>query len=192
MTTIPTTTTTANITGMTTTTLHFKKWHLAANGHITAWVPHMQHLSTAFQDLKSCYTGRTHSAHMYDVENGQSVVVGNLMIEYEYTVPLTQIKQREVKWKWQGLYANTYTYIIEFNYETHRQEQENAPMHEQTLLDINEIILKLNTPPKEKYQPHNFRLSEGIVLCQHCGEFLAALRKEKTDKLPSCLGNNNL
>jgi hypothetical protein len=97
-----------------------------------------------------------------------------------------------VKWKWQGLYANTYTYIIEFNYETHRQEQENAPMHEQTLLDINEIILKLNTPPKEKYQPHNFRLSEGIVLCQHCGEFLAALRKEKTDKLPSCLGNNNL
>ena len=173
---------------MTTTTLHFKKWHLDANGHITAWVSHAQHLSPAYQDLKPCYTGRTHSAHMYDIENGQTVVVGNLMIEYEYTVPLTQIKQREVKWKWQGFYANTY--IIEFNYETHRQEQENAPMHEQTMPQINEIILKLNAPPKEKYQPHNFRLSEGIVLCQHCGQFLAALQKEKTDKLlPSCLGN---
>lgn len=156
-------------------TIHIKKWHLAPNGNITTWVPHNKHNSLTFKALNECYTGHTNG---YSTGNG-------IMIDYEYTIPLTQIKKRKVKWQWQGLYKDL---IIEFNIEQHVQEDlHSKPDQQQTLKEITDIINKLNEPVQQKYQPHNFRLSEGIVLCQHCGEFLADLKKAN---LPSCIINN--
>ena len=147
------------------------KWHLAENGTLSAWIPHTQHVSQAYSPLKSCYTNQTKSSHLYDVLDGISVVDG-ITIEYAYTIPLTQLKQRKVKWQWQGLYGDV---VIEFNIEQHEQEDINSkPEQRQSLKDINDIIAKLNA---EKYVPHNFRISEGIVLCQHCGELLSDLKK---------------
>ncbi len=141
-----------------------KKWHLAANGHITSWVPHSKHNSVNYAPLNKCYTGHTNG---YSTENG-------IMVDYEYTIPLTQIKKRKVKWEWQGLYKDL---IIEFNLEQHIQEEMySKPDQNQTLKEINDIINKLNEPIIKRYQPHNFRISEGIVLCQHCGELLADLK----------------
>ena len=156
-----------------------KKWNLAANGHITTWVPHNKHNSLTFKALNECYTGHTNG---YSTRNG-------IMVDYEYTIPLTQLKKRKVKWQWQGLYTNKTDkdLIIEFNIEEHVQEDlHSKPDQRQTLKEITDIINKLNEPVQKKYQPHNFRLSEGIVLCQNCGEFLADLKKEN---LPSCLVN---
>jgi hypothetical protein len=150
------------------------KWHLAENGTLSAWIPHTQHVSQIYLPLKACYTGQTQSSHLYeyDVNNGISVVDG-ITIEYAYTIPLTQLKQRKVKWQWQGLYVADV--VIEFNIEQHIQEDSNSkPEQRQTLKEINELIAKLNA---EKYVPHNFRISEGIVLCQHCGELLSELKK---------------
>lgn len=139
-----------------------EKWHLAENGSLTAWIPHAQHVSNAYLPMRPCYTGETQCSH-----------VDGISIEYGYIIPLTQIKQRKVKWKWEGLYDDNL--LIEFNIEQHQQEALNSKHDQrQTLKEINEIIAKLNT---EKYIPHNFRISEGIVLCQHCGELLADLKK---------------
>jgi len=147
------------------------KWHLAENGTLSAWIPHAQHISQAYLPLKPCYTSQTKSSHLYDVHDGISIVDG-ISIEYMYILPLTQLKQRKVKWQWQGLYGNI---VIEFNIEQHEQEDINSkPEQRQTLKEINDIIAKLNA---EKYIPHNFRISEGIVLCQHCGELLSELKK---------------
>ena len=157
-----------------------KKWHLAANGNITTWVPHNKHNSVTYAPLNACYTGHT---------NGYSTANG-IMVDYEYTIPLTQIKKRKVKWQWQGLYTNKNDkdLIIEFNIEQHIQEEiYSKPDQKQSLKEINDIINKLNEPVLKKYQPHNFRFSEGIVLCQQCGEFLADLKKAN---LPSCIVNN--
>ncbi len=152
-----------------------KKWHLAPNGNITTWVPHTIHNSVTYAPLIKCYTGHT---------NGYSTANG-IMVDYEYTIPLTQIKKRKVKWQWQGLYNDL---IIEFNIEQHIQEEfYSKPDQRQTLKEINDIINKLSEPIIKKYQPHNFRLSEGIVLCQHCGELLTELKKVN---LPSCIINN--
>ena len=145
-----------------------KKWHLAPNGNITTWVPHTIHNSVTYAPLIKCYTGHTNG---YSTENG-------IMVDYEYTIPLTQIKKRKVKWQWQGLYTkNDKDLIVEFGIEQHIQEEfYSKPDQNQTLKEINDIIDKLNEPIIKKYQPHNFRLSEGIVLCQHCGELLADLK----------------
>ncbi len=156
-----------------------KKWHLAANGNITTWVPHNKHNSMTYAPLNACYTGHTNG---YSTDNG-------IMVDYEYTIPLTQIKKRKVKWQWQGLYTNKNDkdLIVEFNIEQHIQEEiYSKPDQRQTLKEINDIINKLNEPIQKKYQPHNFRLSEGIVLCQQCGEFLTELKKAN---LPSCIIN---
>ena len=156
-------------------TILIKKWHLAANGNITSWVPHNKHNSVTYEPLNKCYTGHTNG---YSTENG-------IMVDYEYTIPLTQIKKRKVKWQWQGLYKDL---IIELNIDQHIQEEMySKPDQNQTLKEINDIIGKLNEPIIKKYQPHNFRLSEGIVLCQHCGELLTELKKAN---LPSCIVNN--
>ena len=152
-----------------------KKWYLAANGNITTWVPHTIHNSVTYAPLNKCYTGHT---------NGYSTANG-IMVDYEYTIPLTQLKQRKVKWKWQGMYNEI---CIEFNLEQHIQEEfYSKPDQKQSLKEINDIINKLNEPIIKRYQPHNFRLSEGIVLCQQCGEFLTELKKAN---LPSCIVNN--
>jgi len=146
-----------------------KKWHLAPNGNITTWVPHTIHNSVTYAPLNKCYTGHT---------NGYSTANG-IMVDYEYTIPLTQIKKRKVKWQWQGLYTNKNDkdLIVEFNIEQHIQEEiYSKPDQMQSLKEINDIINKLNEPVQKKYQPHNFRLSEGIVLCQQCGEFLSDLK----------------
>jgi hypothetical protein len=154
-------------------TILVKKWHLAANGNITTWVPHNKHHSKTYEALNKCYTGHT---------NGYSSVNG---IDYEYTIPLTRLKQRKMKWQWQGFYEDL---IIEFNLEGHVQEDPHSKLDQgQTIQEIRDIINKLNESVQKKYQPHNFRLSEGIVLCQHCGEFLADLKKAN---LPSCIINN--
>jgi hypothetical protein len=161
-------------------TILIKKWHLASNGNITTWVPHNKHNSLTFKALNACYTGHTNG---YSTGNG-------IMIDYEYTIPLTQLKKRKVKWQWQGLYTNKNDkdIIIEFNIEEHVQEDlHSKPDQQQTLKEITDIINKLNEPIQQKYQPHNFRLSEGIVLCQHCGEFLTDLKKAN---LPSCIITN--
>ena len=137
-------------------TILIKKWHLAANGNITTWVPHNKHNSVTYAELNACYTGHTNG---YSTENG-------IMVDYEYTIPLTQMKQRKVKWQWQGMYKDI---VIEFNIEQHVQEEMNSkPDQRQSL--------------KEKYIPHNFRISEGIVLCQHCGELLSELKKTSPGK----------
>ena len=144
-----------------------KKWHLASNGNITIWVPHNKHNSVTYEPLNACYTGHTNG---YSTENG-------IMVDYEYTIPLTQLKKRKVKWQWQGLYTNKNDkdLIVEFNIEQHIQEEiYSKPDQRQSLKEINDIINKLNEPPN--YIPHNFRLSEGIVLCQQCGELLADLK----------------
>ena len=152
------------------------KWHLAENGTLSAWIPHTQHVSQAYLPLKACYTSQTKSSHLYDVHDGISIVDG-ITIEYAYTIPLTQLKQRKVKWQWQGLYGDL---VVEFNIEQHEQEDINSkPEQRQSLKDINDIIAKLNA---EKYVPHNFRISEGIVLCQHCGELLSDLKKTTFSK----------
>ncbi len=146
-----------------------KKWHLAPNGNITTWVPHTIHNSVTYAPLIKCYTGHT---------NGYSTANG-IMVDYEYTIPLTQIKKRKVKWQWQGLYTNKNDndLIVEFNIEQHIQEEiYSKPDQNQSLKEINDIINKLNEPIIKKYQPHNFRLSEGTILCQHCGELLADLK----------------
>jgi len=146
-----------------------KKWHLAANGNITTWVPHNKHNSVTYAPLNACYTGHTNG---YSTENG-------IMVDYEYTIPLTQIKKRKVKWQWQGLYTNKNDkdLIIEFNLDHHIQEEMySKPDQNQSLKEINDIINKLNEPIIKRYQPHNFRLSEGTVLCQQCGELLADLK----------------
>ena len=158
-----------------------EKWHLAENGSITAWLMHTEHVSSKYTVLKKCYTGKTNSSHVYGTVDGRSVVAG-VSIIYEYTIPLTQLKKRDVKWHWEGKYNDL---VIEFNIEQHCQE--TSEDNKQTLKQINDIIAKLNEPPKAKYQPHNFRLSEDIVLCQHCGEFLSELKKTN---FPACLGNN--
>ncbi len=161
-------------------TIIINKWHLAPNGNITTWVPHNKHNSLTFKPLNACYTGHTNG---YSTGNG-------IMIDYEYTIPLTQLKKRKVKWQWQGLYTNKNDkdVIIEFSIEEHVQEDlHSKPDQRQTLKEITDIINKLNEPVQQKYQPHNFRLSEGIVLCQHCGEFLADLKKAN---LPSCIITN--
>ncbi len=146
-----------------------KKWHLAPSGNITTWVPHNKHNSVTYAPLNACYTGHTNG---YSTENG-------IMVDYEYTIPLTQIKKRKVKWQWQGLYTNKNDkdLIVEFNIEQHIQEEMySKPDQRQSLKEINDIINKLNEPIQQKYQPHNFRLSEGIVLCQQCGELLSDLK----------------
>ena len=146
-----------------------KKWHLAANGNITTWVPHNKHNSKTYAPLNACYTGHTNG---YSTENG-------IMVDYEYTIPLTQLKQRKVKWQWQGLYTNKNDkdIVIEFNIEQHVQEEiTSKPDQMQSLKEINDIINKLNEPPKAIYIPHNFRISEGTVLCQHCGGLLSELK----------------
>ena len=150
-------------------TIFIKKWHLAANGNITTWVPHNKHNSVTYEPLSACYTGHTNG---YSTGNG-------IMVDYEYTIPLTQLKQRKVKWQWQGLYTNKNDkdIIIEFNLEQHVQEEiTSKPDQMQSLKEINDIINKLNEPPKAIYIPHNFRISEGIVLCQHCGGLLSELK----------------
>ena len=152
-------------------TIFIKKWHLAANGNITTWVPHNKHNSVTYEPLSACYTGHTNG---YSTGNG-------IMVDYEYTIPLTQLKQRKVKWQWQGLYKNEKDIIIEFNLEQHVQEEiTSKPDQMQSLKEINDIINKLNEPPKAIYIPHNFRISEGIVLCQHCGGLLSELKKTST------------
>ena len=157
-------------------TILIKKWHLAPNGNITTWVPHNKHHSKTYALLNKCYTGHT---------NGYSSVNG---IDYEYTIPLTHLKQRKMKWQWQGLYEDL---IIEFNLEGHVQEDPHSKQDQvQTIQEIRDIINKLNESVQKKYQPHNFRLSEGIVLCQHCGEFLSDLKKKNPNYLPSCLAHN--
>jgi hypothetical protein len=156
-------------------TILIKKWHLAGNGNITTWVPHNKHNSKTYAPLNACYTGHTNG---YSTENG-------IMVDYEYTIPLTQLKQRKVKWQWQGLYTNKNDkdIIIEFNLEQHVQEEiTSKPDQMQSLKEINDIINKLNEPPKTIYVPHNFRISEGIVLCQHCGELLSELKKTSPGK----------
>jgi hypothetical protein len=162
------------------------KWHLAENGTLTGWVPHNLHGSKQYQQIRSCYNGRTHGSHLYATsDDGHSVIEG-VEIEYEYTLQLIYLKQRNVKWKWQGLYDADI--VVEFDFERHIQEyQQCKPEQAQTLKQINDIITKLNEPPKEKFQLHNFRLSEGTVLCQHCGSLLSELKlKEKPGYLPAC------
>ena len=151
--------------------IQVEKWHLAENGSLTAWIPHTQHVSQEYLSLRPCYTEQTQSSHLYNVHDGISIVDG-ISIEYAYTIPLTQLKQRKMKWQWQGLYGDL---VVEFNIEQHLHEDSNSK-HEQkqTLQQINDIITKLNA---EKYVPHNFRISEGIVLCQHCGELLSDIKK---------------
>jgi hypothetical protein len=152
--------------------IQVEKWHLAADGSLSAWIPHTQHVSPAYLSLRPCYTGQTQSSHLYNVHDGISIVDG-ISIEYMYTLPLTELKQRKVKWQWQGLYGTDV--IIEFNIEQHLPEDSSSkPEQKQTLQQINAIIAKLNA---EKYVPHHFRISEGIVLCQHCGELLSELKK---------------
>jgi|GEM_PF-7067379 len=156
--------------------IQVEKWHLAENGSLTAWIPHTQHVSHAYLPLRPCYTEQTHSSHLYNVHDGISIVDG-INIEYAYTIPLTQLKQHKMKWQWQGLYGDL---VVEFNIEQHLHEDSNSkPEQKQTLQQINDIIAKLNA---EKYVPHNFRISEGIVLCQHCGELLADLKKNTKGK----------
>jgi len=172
---------------MTHNTILLEKWYLAENGSITAWVPQKLHTSNLYSGLrtsplKPCYTGKTYSSHLYSTSvDGHSVVDG-LSIEYEYCIPLTHLKQRKVKWQWQGYYANI---LVEFGIEQHIQEHKTD--QRQTLQQIIDIIKKLNEPPKAPHRSHNFRLSEGIVLCQQCGEFLVDLKKNAL-YLPSCLG----
>ena len=169
--------------------IQLEKWYLAENGEITAWIPQDFHTSSSYSGLKACcYTGISNKIQVYcNSVDGLSIIDDEFIIEYEYIIPLTKLKQRNVKWKWQGLYAKQ---EVEFGIEEHIQE--NKPEKKQTLQEINAIIAKLNEPPKIKYRPHNFRLSEGIILCQQCGEFLADLKKEKPDSLPPCLGHNLL
>jgi hypothetical protein len=163
---------------MTNETTMIEKWHLAENGIITAWVPQKLHTSNLYSalrtsPLKPCYTGKTNGIQLYSTSDDGISVVDGISIEYEYSIPLTQLKQRKVKWQWQGLY-DTHL-VIEFDIEKHIQEYKDG--QSQTLQQINDIIKKLNEPPKTEYYPHNFRLSEGIVLCQQCGELLADLKK---------------
>jgi hypothetical protein len=147
-----------------------EKWHLAENGSITAWVPQKLHTSSLYSalrtsPLKPCYTGKTNGVNSTE---GQPQTDD---IEYEYTIPLTELKQRKVKWQWQGIYEDV---IVEFGIEQHIYEY--TYQEKQTYKQINDIINKLNEPPKA-YYPHNFRLSEGVVLCQQCGEFLSDIKK---------------
>jgi hypothetical protein len=143
-----------------------EKWHLHANGTINAWVSHSLHHLKYYESLNACYTGRTY---------GRQAENSTILIEYEYTIPLTQLKQRNVKWQWQGIYSDDI--IVEFNIEQHIQEYpEYKPEQAQSLKEITAIISKLNEPVKEIYIPHNFRISEGVVLCQHCGELLSDLK----------------
>ena len=170
-----------------------EKWYLGADGCITAWVPHILHTSKLYaalrtSPLKDCYTGKTHGSHVYETTIDGLSAVNGITVEYEYSIPLTNLKQRKLKWQWQGLYKNM---VIDFNLEQHIQETNGHHDQNQTLKEITDIIAKLNEPPKVKYQLHHFRVSEGLVLCQHCGEFLADLKKEKkTDVLPGCLAYN--
>lgn len=164
-----------------------EKWHLAANGNLTAWLPqklHMSKLSAAAVILKeACYTGRTHGLHLYNVSSdGTPKEVDGISVEYEYCIPLTELMQRKVKWQWQGLYHGSI--VIEFNLEGHIQEHSDKESDRQTMQVINAIIANLNAPNRL----HNFRISEGTVLCQHCGELLADLKKIKKNGggLPSC------
>lgn len=166
-------------------TILVEKWHLAVNGIITAWVSHEDHNSKQFATLKSCYTSKTNGIQLYKTPELGLTIPDRIAIEYEYSIPLIQLKQRKVKWQWQGVYSSLEDdVILEFNIEQHIQEH-NAGQT-QTLKEINDIIAKLN---EIKYRPHNFRLSEGSVLCQHCGELLVDLKKKKkTDSLPPCVG----
>ncbi len=161
-----------------------EKWHLAENGYITAWVPKSLHSSKSFALLKLCYSGNTNGLQIYKTSADGVSVSPTFVVEYEYIIPLTKIKQWKVKWQWQGVYAVDYL-ILEFNIETHIQEYKEEPR--QTLKELIDIINKLNEPPKIPHRSHNFRLSEGIVMCQQCGEFLVNLKK-KGDSLPSCIG----
>jgi hypothetical protein len=170
---------------MTTEPILLEKWYLADNGSITTWVQKHQN---NYNILKSCYSGKTNGFQLYGTSADGHSVVDGLGIEYEFIIPLTQLKKRKVKWQWQGLYNNDI--IIHFNIEQHIQESKFEQL--QTLKEITDIITKLNEPPKAKHLQHNFRLSEGIVICQHCGEFLTDLKKEKTDMLPPCKAYNNL
>jgi hypothetical protein len=172
----------SNTKKMTTDPILLEKWYLADNGTITCWI--QQH-HYSYNILKPCYSGKTNGFQIYGTSADGHSVVDGLGIEYEFIIPLTQLKQRKVKWQWQGLYNNTL--MIHFNIEQHIQESKHE--QRQTLKEINDIISKLNEPPKAKYILHNFRLSEGIVLCQHCGEFLTELKKEKTNLLPPCRAN---
>ena len=176
-----------------TSTIQLEKWYLAENGDISAWVPQKLHTSKLYSglrtsQLKPCYTGKTNGIQQYKTSVDGLSVVDGIAIEYQYIIPLTQLKQRKVKWQWQGLYDNEH--VVEFNIEQHMQEYKEEVR--QTLKEINDIIAKLNEPPKVKHLLHNFRLSEGVVLCQQCGEFLTVLKKEKTNVLPPCLAYNNL
>ena len=163
-----------------TESIRLEKWHLAADGTITAWVPQKLHHSKSYAPLKDCYTGRTHGLHLYSVSvDGRSEVDG-ISVEYEYSIPLTHLKQRAVKWQWQGLYNAG---VVEFNLEQHIQETTPAGHSEQTLKQLTDIISNLNlNATVTKY--HNFKISQGIVLCQHCGELLEDLKKLK---MPGCL-----
>jgi hypothetical protein len=171
-----------------TSTIQLEKWYLAENGDISAWVPQKVHTSELYSSqLRPCYTGKTNGIQQYSTSADGLSVVDGIAIEYQYIIPLTQLKQRKVKWQWQGLYNNAI--VVEFNIELHMQEYKQE--QRQTLKEINDIITKLNEPPKAKHMLHHFRVSEGHVLCQHCGEFLADLKKEKkTDVLPGCLAYN--
>lgn len=162
--------------------IHVENWFLDENGNLLAWIPHVTHTSSFYSTMRHCYTGQTKSSHQYTNSEDGITIVDGISIEYEYKIPLTQIKQRKVKWQWHGLYTDI---VIEFNIEQHCQEYENIrpPMEKQSLKEINDIIAKLNI---EKYFPHNFRVSEGMVLCQFCGEFLADIKK--TNYLPGCNG----
>jgi hypothetical protein len=160
-----------------------EKWHLAENGYITAWVPKQLHSSKPFAGLKSCYSGNTNGLQIYKTSEDGLSVAPSFVVEYEYIIPLKKIKQWKVKWQWQGVYIDDL--ILGFNIETHIQEYKDEPR--QTLKELIDIINKLNEPPKVPHRSHNFRLSEGIVMCQQCGEFLADLKK-KGDALPSCIG----
>jgi hypothetical protein len=172
------------------TSIQLEKWHLADNGSITGWVPQKLHTSDLYSalrtsPLKACYTGKTNGIQLHNTSDDGFSIVDGLTIEYQYSIPLTQLKQRKVKWQWQGLYNDI---IVEFNIEQHIYEYTYE--QKQTLKEINDIITKLNEPPKAKYLLHNFRLSECIILCQNCGELLADLKKRKTDYLPPCLAYN--
>ena len=166
-------------------TILLEKWHLSENGTINAWVPHSIHHINYYEPLNACYTGRTYGRQSTDMTN-------TITIEYEYIIPVTQIKHRKVKWQWQGLYSDSI--IVEFNLEQHIQEYPECKSEQvQSIKEINEIISKLNEPAKKKNIPHNFRLSQGVVLCQYCGEFLTDLKKEREKNngyLPTCKAYN--
>ena len=163
--------------------IQLEKWYLDENGDITGWVPQQLHTSDLYSalrtsPLKDCYTGKTNGVQLYS-DDGKSAVNG-ICIEYQYTIPLTQLKQRKVKWQWQGTYNGI---IVEFNIENHIQEYKEV--ERQTLQQIIDIIKKLNEPPT--YYPHNFRISEGIVLCQQCGELLSDLKKTTAASSKGCV-----